>query len=83
MIVRPVTARPESKELTMPESREEPRPDEGELTPSPDGPGKDVMYPASHPDSGPKIQPGIGGYDDRDPAKEMPRIPSAPETQDD
>jgi hypothetical protein len=27
--------------------------------------------------------PGVGGFGDRDPATEMPRVPSAPATQDD
>ncbi len=32
---------------------------------------------------GEEALPGVGGYGGRDPATEMPRIPSAPETQDD
>ncbi|MDQ6776910.1 MAG: hypothetical protein M3071_12005 [Actinomycetota bacterium] len=44
---------------------------------------KDSMYPASNPDSGPAIQPGVGGYEGRDPATDVPRMPSIPETQDD
>ncbi len=47
-----------------------------------EGEADEVMYPASHPDSLPKEPPGRGGYDDRDPAKGMPRVPTAPETQD-
>ncbi len=68
----------------MTESREE-RPPDDEEQPDPrkGGPGKDVMYPASDPDSGPAIEPGGAGYEDRDPATEVPRMPSQPETQDD
>ncbi len=31
----------------------------------------------------PEVEPGPGGYAGRDPATDMPRIPSIPETQDD
>lgn len=31
----------------------------------------------------PNVDPGVGGYEGRDPKTDMPRIPSAPETQDD
>lgn len=29
-----------------------------------------------------KVEPGTGGYQDRDPKTEMPRVPGQPETQD-
>ncbi len=31
----------------------------------------------------PDVEPGAGGYSGRDPATDMPRIPSVPETQED
>jgi hypothetical protein len=68
----------------MTESHEKLPPDAGEHpAPPDDAERREDMYPASHPDSSPRIPAGRGGYDDRDPAKEMPRVPSAPETQDD
>ena len=33
--------------------------------------------------AGTEVLPDLGGYDDRDPKTDMPRIPSVPETQDD
>ena len=33
--------------------------------------------------AGEDAEPGLGGYAERDPKTDMPRIPSAPETQDD
>ncbi|HWC87792.1 MAG TPA: hypothetical protein VG388_14735 [Solirubrobacteraceae bacterium] len=69
----------------MTESRDESQ-QEGDVTPTPpeewSQDREDVMYPASDPDSLEEIPPGIGGYDDRDPGKEMPRVPSSPQTQD-
>lgn len=68
----------------MTESREESQREEEEpQDPRKGGEGEEVMYPASHPDTLPKITPGRAGYDDRDPATDMPRVPSSPETQDD
>jgi hypothetical protein len=68
----------------MTESREESqRQEEEAATPRQDGEGEEVMYPASNPDELPRVTPGRAGYDDRDPAKDMPRVPSSPETQDD
>ena len=45
--------------------------------------GEGNAYPGGDSDAGPSVPPGAGGYAGRDPAKDMPRIPSAPETQDD
>jgi hypothetical protein len=62
-----------------PEQRQEEPPARRE-----NGEGEDVMYPASHPDSLPKVKPGPGGYvGDRDPAEDMPRMPTDGEPQDD
>jgi hypothetical protein len=68
----------------MNESREESHRDE-EHRPFPvddEEERRKAMYPADHPESSPRIPPGKGGYDDRDPT-EVPHIPSQPETQDD
>jgi hypothetical protein len=46
------------------------------------GPWDDATYPASNPDGLPRVRSGTGGYDDRDPKTDMPRVPSVPETQD-
>jgi len=45
--------------------------------------GESGAYPGGDPDAGPDVEPGVGGYAGRDPATDMPRIPSSPETQDD
>lgn len=42
----------------------------------------DATYPTSDPEAGPQVETGTGGYDGRDPATDMPRVPTAPETQD-
>lgn len=68
----------------MTESRDEPQHEEAERpVPRELQEDQDVMYPASNPDGLPRVSPGRSGYDDRDPAKDMPRVPSVPETQDD
>lgn len=68
----------------MAESREQSRQEEEERSvPKELQEDEDVMYPASNPDGVPRVSPGPGGYDDRDPAKDVPRMPSIPETQDD
>lgn len=33
--------------------------------------------------AGEPVDPGVGGYDGRDPAADMSKVPSVPETQDD
>jgi hypothetical protein len=60
----------------MTDSHEEPR-QEAQQPPAPDA----ATYPANEP--GPEVEPGIGGYAGRDPKTEMPRVPTAPETQED
>ena len=45
--------------------------------------GEGNAYPGGDADAGPSVPPGAGGYAGRDPAKDMPRMPSAPETQED
>ncbi len=46
-----------------------------------EGTPEDAAYSANAPD-GPEIDPQPGGYAGRDPKTDMPRVPSAPETQD-
>lgn len=50
-----------------------------------DEPNPNVVSDATADEKGPgeQLDPGIGGYGDRDPKTEMPRVPSVPETQDD
>lgn len=50
-----------------------------------DEPNPDVVSDAARDDKGPgeQVDPGVGGYGGRDPKTDMPRVPSAPETQDD
>ena len=43
--------------------------------------GEGGAYPEGDPDAGPSVEPAAGGYANRDPATDMPAIPSAPETQ--
>jgi hypothetical protein len=45
--------------------------------------GEQGAYPGGDSDAGPQTEPGTGGYAGRDPATDMPRVPSAPETQED
>ena len=45
--------------------------------------GEQGAYPSGDSDAGPQTEPVTGGYADRDPKTDMPRIPSAPETQED
>lgn len=47
-----------------------------------DEPNPNVVSDATADETGPE-DPGLAGYDGRDPKTEMPRVPSAPETQDD
>lgn len=82
----------------MSESRDEPTPDEHASEKSSEGelheqagtgtePGVEFgagKGPAEADTPGvPDVEPGAGGYAGRDPATDMPRIPSVPETQDD
>jgi len=65
----------------MPES-----PDDAihEEQPEQDTPGGEKSSEAeSSSEVGPDQEPGLGGYEGRDPKTEMPRVPSSPETQDD
>jgi hypothetical protein len=50
-----------------------------------DEPDPNVVSDATAEDKAPgeAVVPGIGGYGERDPEHEMPRVPTAPETQDD
>ncbi|MGI8864543.1 MAG: hypothetical protein ACR2JH_09135 [Solirubrobacteraceae bacterium] len=69
----------------MTEPHEQPRPEEEERPIPGQGEGltdDDASYPTSDPEAGPEVTPGPGGYEGRDPATDMPRVPSAPETQD-
>lgn len=52
------------------------------VRPYPGQGGKDAGYPAKDPHATPDVTPGVGGYDDRDPESDMPRVPTEPETQD-
>jgi hypothetical protein len=48
------------------------------------GPGGEPgAYPGADSRAGPNVETGVGGYAGRDPATDMPAVPSAPETQDD
>lgn len=54
----------------------------------PPGPRSDetadeTMYPAAPDEHPPDVPPSPGGYEGRDPKKEMPRVPSSPESDDD
>ncbi|MDP8967373.1 MAG: hypothetical protein M3N04_02110 [Actinomycetota bacterium] len=79
---------PEPSPVQKPES--DPAPVEKVRTKEPEAPfGQDEPNPnvvsdatADEQGSGER-DPGLGGYDARDPASDMPRVPSAPETQDD
>ena len=49
-----------------------------------DEPNPDVVSDLTAEDQGVEnVDPGLGGYEGRDPKTEMPRIPSEPDTQDD
>jgi hypothetical protein len=50
-----------------------------------DEPNPNVVSDATAEDKAPgeAVDPGVGGYGGRDPKDEMPRVPSAPETQED
>lgn len=50
-----------------------------------DEPNPDVVSDATADQKGPDeaVDPGIGGYGGLDPKKDMPRVPSEQETQDD
>lgn len=64
---------------------EEPTAGEGELDEVDTAPGPQLQEGPEDADS-PEVSsdgPGPGGYAGRDPKTEMPRVPSAPETQDD
>lgn len=65
----------------MSESHEGPRQEEKDRAVPGEGGGskKNDSYPEDNKEH---VTPGPGGYDGRDPATEMPRVPSAPETQD-
>jgi hypothetical protein len=58
---------------------EEPQAPVGQEQPNPN-----VVSDATADEKGPgeQLDPGIGGYEGRDPKTEMPRVPTAPETQD-
>ncbi len=58
---------------------EEPRQEEEDHDPGDSVDKSDDAYPDTERGD---ITPGPGGYDGRDPATDMPRVPSAPETQD-
>jgi hypothetical protein len=49
-----------------------------------DEPNPNVVSDATADEKAPgeQVDPGIGGYADRDPKTDMPRMPSVPETQD-
>ncbi len=65
---------------------EEPTASEGEISDDVEtAPGPQLQEDPAEADS-PEVSsdgPGPGGYAGRDPKTEMPRVPSAPETQDD
>ena len=44
--------------------------------------GDEETYEAEHPEGAPHVEPGPGGYEGRDPKTDMPRVPSAPEAED-
>ena len=68
----------------MSEESKEPEGDKGMQNPGgSEGPGEAGAYPGGESDAGPEMEPAAGGYAGRDPATDRPRIPSAPETQDD
>lgn len=72
----------------MHESYEERREEHKERTdpgPEEEKEGRKMMYPQRDPDAeAPEIEPGVGGYQGRDPAEDMPpKLPSVPESQDD
>lgn len=46
-----------------------------------DEPNPNVVSDATADEIG-DVDPGVGGYEGRDPQTEMPRVPSVPETQD-
>lgn len=49
-----------------------------------DEPNPEVVSDLTAEDKGTgDIDPGLGGYESRDPKDEMPKIPSAPDTQED
>lgn len=50
-----------------------------------DEPNANVVSDATAEEKQPgeQLDPGVGGYGERDPKTEMPRVPSVPETQDD
>ena len=46
-------------------------------------PGEGGAIAGADTEAGPTVQPGVGGFQGRDPSTDMPRVPSAPETQKD
>ncbi len=72
----------------MSESREDQhlRPEDDKDAGGGDAPSEEVSDTQTPVDFGadvPTVEPGSGGYAGRDPKTDMPRVPSAPETQDD
>lgn len=43
---------------------------------------EEEIYRPENPEDAPHVKPGPGGYEGRDPKTDMPRVPSAPESQD-
>lgn len=61
------------------------RTEEPQAPPGQDEPNANVVSDATADDKAPgePVDPGVGGYAGRDSRTEMPRVPSAPETQND
>jgi hypothetical protein len=76
---------PGTDESPESEAVEQVRTDEPQAPFGQDEPNPDVVSDATADETEPaeQLDPGVGGYEGRDPKSEMPRVPSAPQTQDD
>ncbi len=75
---------PEMKTSTDPPPVKAVRTEEPQAPFGQDEPNPEVVSDLTAEDQGVEdVDPGLGGYEARDPKSEMPRIPSTPDTQDD
>jgi len=74
---------PEMKKSADPPPIQAVRTEEPQAPFGQDEPNPEVVSDATADETAGATDPGLGGYKDRDPKTEMPRVPSAPDTQDD
>ena len=74
---------PEMKKSADPPPIQAVRTEEPQAPFGQDEPNPEVVSDTTADEKAGATDPGLGGYEDRDPKTEMPRIPSSPDTQDD